>query len=113
MRYCLILALAIAGNCWAVDAKIGGPAEAIVGDLVVLTSSESVGDNKLWIIDPAADGRTIECNETLAFAIGTPGRYEFTLVVADKEAQIDKSNALHTQVVRLLRPLESQRNASP
>jgi hypothetical protein len=103
MRYCLILLLAIAGNCWAVDAKIGGPAEAIVGDLVVLTSSESVGDNKLWIIDPAADGRTIECNETLAFAIGTPGRYEFTLVVADKEAQI--AYARHSVTIRQAGPV--------
>lgn len=94
----LALCIFCANICSAVDAKIGGPAEAIVGDLVVLTSSESVGDNKLWIIDPAADGRTIECNDTLAFAIGTPGRYEFTLVVADKEAAI--AYARHSVTIR-------------
>lgn len=86
----VLLALLVVSTAQAaVDAVIQGPAEAFVGDLVVLNCGASVGDNKVWIVDPAAVGKTIECADTLAFAVGTPGRYEFTLVVADKEADID------------------------
>lgn len=99
MRSLFLILTLIASTAFAqVDAVIQGPAEGIVGDLVVLNSGGSIGENKVWIVDPAASGRTIECSDTLAFAVGTPGRYEFTLVVADKNADIDY--AQHVVTIR-------------
>lgn len=90
MRSLFLILTLVASTAFAqVDAVIQGPAESLIGDLVVLNSGGSVGDNKVWMVDPAVSGRTIECADTLAFAVGTPGRYEFTLVVADKNADID------------------------
>jgi hypothetical protein len=83
-------------------AVISGQSEAVVGDLVVLSSGDSVGDNKVWIKDPAVENRVIECNDSLAFAVGTPGRYEFILAVADKEANI--AYARHSVTIRASGP---------
>jgi hypothetical protein len=100
MRFLALCLALVASTAFAQpQAVIQGPGESIVGDLVVLNSGASVGDNKVWIVDPAASGRTIECAETLAFAVGTPGRYEFTLVVANKEAEI--AFARHVVIVRV------------
>lgn len=84
-------------------AVISGQAEAVVGDLVVLSSADSIGENKVWIKDPAVENRAIECNGTLAFAVGTPGRYEFILAVADKEANI--AYARHSVTIRAPGPI--------
>ncbi len=73
-----------------VTAIINAPDKVNIGDLVVLDSSESVGDNKLWVIDPKAEGRYLKLEHQIVFAIGTPGVYEFQLIVADKEAHIDQ-----------------------
>lgn len=93
MRQRMLLILAAALLCcvpsFAVDAVIEGPSTAFVGDLVVLNTTKSVGDNKLWILDPSIASKSIQCGDSLAFAVGLPGKYYFTLVVADKEAQID------------------------
>jgi len=85
----LAAALLLCVPSFAVDAVIEGPSTAFVGDLVVLNTTKSVGDNKLWILDPSIAGKTIQCGDSLAFAVGLPGKYYFTLVVADKEAKID------------------------
>lgn len=71
-----------------VTAVINAPDKVNIGDLVVLDSSESKGDNKLWVIDPKAEGRYLKLEHQIVFAIGTPGVYEFQLIVADKEANI-------------------------
>ena len=73
-----------------VVAIIKAPTQVNVGDLVVLDSSDSKGDNQKWVIDPRAEGRYLELEKRIVFAIGTPGVYQFQLIVADKEANIDQ-----------------------
>jgi hypothetical protein len=81
-----------------VNAVINGPTEARVGDLVVLSGRDSIGDNAKWV-EPTKI-QTLLCGDgkDLAFATGTPGTYLFTLIVADKAADIDY--ATHTVIVR-------------
>lgn len=81
-----------------VSAVINGPKEARVGDLVVLSGRDSVGDNVKWVQPQRI--QTLLCGDglDLAFATGTPGTYSFILIVADKEADIDYVQ--HTVVVR-------------
>lgn len=72
-----------------VTAVINGPTEARVGDLVVLSGRDSVGDNLKWVQPQKI--QTLLCGDgkDLAFATGTPGTYSFILIVADKQADID------------------------
>lgn len=72
-------------------AVISGPATAPSGELVVLSSSRSVGVSYVWIIpeDKAkvADG----CggvDSQVFFATSIPGTYQFILVVSDKDAKL-------------------------
>jgi hypothetical protein len=85
----LILLLPSQGNAEVV-AIIKAPTQVNVGDLVVLDSSESKGDNQKWVVDTRAEGRYLELEKRIVFAIGTPGAYEFQLIVADKTAAIDQ-----------------------
>lgn len=91
--------------CWSLCASvllaqpvavITGPSSAPPGELVVLTSEKSVGDNYLWIIPEdkaqAASGCTA-VDSKVFFATAVPGTYQFVLVVADKEAKM--SYAVH------------------
>lgn len=78
-----------------VHAVISGPAQSPPGDLVVLHSTESVGDNYKWVAPPGL--QTLECSGNLAFATGKPGTYTFLLIAADKEAAIDVAS--HTVTV--------------
>jgi hypothetical protein len=89
------VAAAVAGNAKAEDlptvAVISGPATAPSGELVVLSSSRSVGVSYIWIIpeDKAkvADG----CggvDSQVFFATSIPGTYQFILVVSDKDAKL-------------------------
>lgn len=73
-----------------VKAVIKAPLEVNIGDLVILDSSESIGANQLWVIDPRAAGRYLELDNRVVFAIGTPGIYSFQLIVADTDASIDQ-----------------------
>lgn len=73
-----------------VVAVIKAPTRVNIGDLVVLDSSESRGDNQIWIVDPKAEGRYLELEKRIVFAIGTAGNYEFQLIVADTSANIDQ-----------------------
>lgn len=98
----IILWAAVAAVAAAdVKAVIDGPDESRPGDLIVLSAMQAQGDGIRWI---APDGvATLTCSEReLATAIGTPGRYTFTLIVADTEARIDY--ATHTIVVGKLEP---------
>lgn len=72
-------------------AVVSGPATAPSGELVVLSSSRSVGVSYIWIIpeDKAkvADG----CggvDSQVFFATSIPGTYQFILVVSDKDAKL-------------------------
>lgn len=81
-------------------AKITGPTETKAGELTVVSSTGSIGDNLEWI---KPDGITIMqagcdlLDSQLFFATTKEGKYEFILIVVDKEAKI--SYAKHTVVV--------------
>jgi hypothetical protein len=77
-------------------AIIKAPTQVNIGDLVVLDSSDSKGDNQKWVIDPRAEGRYLELERRIVFAIGTPGAYEFQLIVADTSAAIDQTKHIVT-----------------
>lgn len=87
LAFLLLLPIPVFGE---VKAVINAPEQVNIGDLVVLDSSASKGDNRLWIIDPKAEGRYLKIDQRVVFAIGTPGVYQFQLIVADKEANIDQ-----------------------
>lgn len=90
-KYLIGILLLFQASAFAeVKAVINAPDQVNIGDLVVLDSSESKGDKKLWVIDPKAEGRYLKLEHQIVFAIGTPGVYEFQLIVADKEANIDQ-----------------------
>lgn len=92
VRSILLLALLFPSICHAeVVAIIKAPTKVNVGDLVVLDSSDSKGDNQKWVIDPRAEGRYLELDNRIVFAIGTPGLYQFQLIVADITAAIDQT----------------------
>jgi len=72
-------------------AKITGPSKTPTGEMVVLSSVGSVGDNLAWI-KPDLQTLQVGCSvldTQVVFATSKPGRYEFVLIVADKEARID------------------------
>ena len=71
-----------------ITAVIEAPDRVNIGDLVILDSSKSTGDNRLWVVDPRVEGRYLELDQRMVFAIGTPGTYTFQLIVADTEANI-------------------------
>lgn len=87
----LIPSLAIAQPMAVIDA----PSTVNVGDLVIIDGGKSVGVNHLWVIDERAQGRFLEipADRRVVFAIGTPGKYSFQLIVADTTAGI--SQAIH------------------
>lgn len=88
----LLLLLIFSSACFAdAVAVIEGPTTGRAGDLIVLDGSDSAGDGFRWIVP---DGlQTINCGGVgpgqLAFASGKAGAYTFTLIAADKEAEID------------------------
>jgi hypothetical protein len=77
------------------SAIIDAPSQVNIGDLVIINGEQSVGDNHLWVVDERAKGRYYEVPSarTMVFAIGTPGKYSFQLIVADTSAGI--SQAVH------------------
>jgi hypothetical protein len=88
------------------EAKIVGPKQAPAGELVVLSSTGSTGDNLVWVRPDAI--QTVQAGCTLLdtqifFSTTKPGKYEFWLIAADKAAKI--SYAKHTvEVVGLVQP---------
>jgi len=73
-------------------AKIVGPTEAPAGELVVLSSTGSAGDNLKWVKPEGLQTLQVGCSlldTQVVFATTKPGAYKFMLIVADKEARID------------------------
>lgn len=87
--------------CFAqVEAVIDAPAKALPGELVVLNSSKSKGDNHKWITPEGISTAQAGCtaiDSQVFFATPKTGSYTFYLVVSDKSAAIDY--ARHTVVV--------------
>lgn len=84
-------------------ANITGPAEVPPGELTLISSEGSVGDNLLWIKPEGLTVVQVGCepiSQQLFFATTRVGRYEFILVVTDKDAQI----AYHRHVVTIGKP---------
>jgi hypothetical protein len=74
-----------------IKATIKGPTTALAGTLVFLSHEDSVGDNKVWIIPEDLKSQSASCGANVFFSIPTPGKYQFGLIVADKQANITYS----------------------
>ena len=82
------LLLTIPAFAQDLKASIKGPATALAGTLVFLSHEDAVGDNKVWIIPEELKSASASCGNNIFFSIPTPGRYQFGLIVANKEAEI-------------------------
>ena len=83
-----------------VAAVIEAPDKALPGELVVLNSSKSKGDNHKWITPVGISTAQAGCdsiNSQVFFATPRVGSYTFYLIVSDKTAAIDY--AKHTVVI--------------
>ena len=69
-------------------ASIKGPATALAGTLVFLSHEDATGDNKVWIIPEELKSASASCGSNIFFSIPTPGKYQFGLIVANKQAEI-------------------------
>lgn len=72
-------------------AKIVGPSQAPAGELVVLSSSGSAGDNIIWVTPESIQTVRAGCtvlDTQVFFSTTKPGKYEFMLIAADKTAAI-------------------------
>lgn len=100
----IIAWLLLSVTCLAqTTAIIDGPAMAMPGELVVLNSSRSVGDNHKWIAPDALSTAQAGCtgvSSQLFFATPRQGTYEFLLIVTDKQASIEV--AKHIVVIKQL-----------
>lgn len=89
----ILLWIALASLAFAQpSAKITGPATSPPGEMVVLSSTGTVGANLVWIKPPDLQTLQVGCSvqdTQVVFATSKPGRYEFLLIVADLEAKID------------------------
>jgi len=72
----------------ALKATIKGPSTALAGTLVFLSHEDAVGDNKVWVIPEELKSQSASCGTSVFFSIPTPGKYQFGLIVADKQANI-------------------------
>lgn len=82
------LLLTIPAFSQELKAAIKGPATALAGTLVFLSHEEAVGDNKVWIIPDELKSASASCGSNIFFSIPTPGKYQFGLIVANKQAEI-------------------------
>jgi hypothetical protein len=83
-----------------VEAIIVAPDKALPGELVVLNSSKSKGDNHKWITPEGISTAQAGCtaiDSQVFFATPRAGSYTFYLIVSDKTAAIDY--AKHTVVI--------------
>lgn len=83
-----ILLLTIPAYAQELKSVIKGPATALAGTLVFLSHEEAVGDNKVWIIPDELKSASASCGSNIFFSIPTPGKYQFGLIVANKQAEI-------------------------
>lgn len=97
----MIFCVASIGFCQT--ASIEGPSTAMVGDLIVLDSSNSDKTGKVdWDIDLCIGAKvenvqTYVCGEKLIASTKRPGTYTFELIVSKGDLGVDK--ATHTIVV--------------
>jgi len=85
----ICLFLQLSHQCFGeAKAVIKGPKEVLAGTLLFLSYEDSVGDNKVWMIPDDLKNTAATCGSNIFFSIPTPGTYKFTLIVADKEANI-------------------------
>ena len=91
------LLLTIPAFAQELKAAIKGPATALAGTLVFLSHEESTGENKVWIIPDELKSASASCGSNIFFSIPTPGKYQFGLIVANKQAEIAYS--WHTIIV--------------
>ena len=93
--------LLLSVTCFAqVQAVIDAPSKALPGELVVLNSSKSKGDNHKWITPEGISTAQAGCtaiDSQVFFATPRAGSYTFYLIVSDKTAAIDY--AKHTVVI--------------
>ena len=82
------LLLTIPAFAQELKAAIKGPATALAGTLVFLSHEEAVGDNKVWISPDELKSASASCGSNRFFSIPTPGKYQFGLIVANKQAEI-------------------------
>lgn len=82
------LLLTIPAFAQELKAAIKGPATALAGTLVFLSHEEATGDNKVWIIPDELKSASASCGSNIFFSIPTPGKYQFGLIVANKQAEI-------------------------
>ena len=82
------LLLTIPAFAQELKAAIKGPATALAGTLVFLSYEEATGDNKVWIIPDELKSASASCGSNIFFSIPTPGKYQFGLIVANKQAEI-------------------------
>lgn len=92
MRTLLVLVLLLASPVFAQpEAKIVGPKTAPAGELVVLSSNGSKGDNLVWVRPDTIQTVQAGCSlldTQIFFSTTKAGKYEFWLIAADKEAKI-------------------------
>lgn len=98
----ILIAFLLAGIAYGQPvAKIVGPATAPPGELVVLSSQGSSGDNLVWVkpdtIQTVQAGCTI-LDTQVFFSTTKLGKYEFMLIAADKEARV--SYVKHTVEIK-------------
>jgi hypothetical protein len=55
---------------------------------VFLSYEDATGDNKVWIIPEELKSASASCGSNIFFSIPTPGKYQFGLIVANKQAEI-------------------------
>lgn len=94
---CLLLLSLCSTLFGQATAVISGPTTGSPGDLVVLYTTGSIGDNFIWITPSNVQTLTCDKDKQIAFATGTAGKYKFTLISADKDANI--SYAEHTVTI--------------
>jgi len=82
----LLLAIPVFGQ--DLKASIKGPSTALAGTLVFLSYEDATGDNKVWIIPEELKSASASCGSNIFFSIPTPGKYQFGLIVANKQAEI-------------------------
>jgi len=100
IRFALVWILLCSSVFGQASAVIEGPTKALPGELVVLNSSKSVGDNHKWITPEGISTAQAGCtaiDSQIFFATPRPGSYTFILVVSDKTAAIEF--ARHTVVI--------------
>lgn len=89
----ILFFLLLASVCFGqTKAVIDGPDNALPGELVVLNSNQSVGDSHKWIVPEGISTAQAGCDaikSQVFFATPKVGKYTFTLIVADKEANIE------------------------